>query len=170
MTVTLWWHIGNYWKHSYSYREIRNSYYITKLITDIPNSTSDLCVICKRQFRDIYVNACCNCSSTKNLQNLWWDFIIEKFPVEIFIELYSYDEQIYQILLGRRLVTDTMIDTENFTKLCHVHVIQCIAKYNRALRASPLCAGTWLSVGQSSCLAKLIIYHYSKYAVYLTIY
>ena len=30
-----------YWKHSYTYKEIRNSYYITKLITDIPNSTSD---------------------------------------------------------------------------------------------------------------------------------
>ena len=53
------------------------------------------------------------------------------FYVEIFIELYSYDEeQLYQILLGRPLVTDTDIDTENFIKLCHVHVIQCIAEYN----------------------------------------
>ena len=57
--------LANYLKHSYTNREIRNSYFITKLITDIPNSTSNLCVICYRQFRDVYVHACCNCSSTR---------------------------------------------------------------------------------------------------------
>ena len=53
--------ITEFWKHSNSYHEIRNSFLITKLLTEIPNTTSNTCDICTRNFKDVYVHACCNC-------------------------------------------------------------------------------------------------------------
>ncbi|CAG2211653.1 unnamed protein product [Mytilus edulis] len=128
--------VPDFWKSSKSSREIVNSYYITKLLTDIPNTTGGTCELCNTQFLDVYVHACCSCSGTHLIRDMWWEFIMEKFPLHLFVELYSYDdEELYCILLGKH-VTTSNIDTDSFHNLCHVHVAHCVAAYSRLLRTT----------------------------------
>ena len=126
--------IAPFLKNATSYSEIRNSYFVTKLLTDLPNSTPGTCPICNRIFSDMYVHACCNCSGTRTLQNIWWDLIMENFSVHLFVELNALDEeQLYQCLLGKPVAT-AIDDGDNFSKLCHLHIVKCIAEYSRLLR------------------------------------
>ncbi|CAG2255097.1 unnamed protein product [Mytilus edulis] len=128
--------VPDFWKSSKSSREIVNSYYITKLLIDIPNTTGGTCELCNTQFLDVYVHACCSCSGTHLIRDMWWEFIIEKFPLHLFVELYSYDdEELYCILLGKHITTNN-IDTDSFYNLCHVHVAHCVAAYSRLRRTT----------------------------------
>jgi hypothetical protein len=50
----------------------------------------------------MFVHVCCNCQYNFEIQNIWWDLIIEHFCFELYVELSSYeDEVLYQILLGK---------------------------------------------------------------------
>jgi hypothetical protein len=50
----------------------------------------------------MFVHVCCNCQYHFEIQNIWWDLIIEHFCFELYVELSSYeDEVLYQILLGK---------------------------------------------------------------------
>jgi hypothetical protein len=54
---------------------------------------------------DIFVHVCCNSQYSFEIQNIWWDLIIENFCLELYLELSSYeDEVLYQILLGKLCV------------------------------------------------------------------
>ena len=122
----------NFWITAQTFHDIRNSYFITKLITSIPNSTEDACCVCKKDFTDVYLHACCACICTFQNRDLWWNMIIENYQLKLFCELSEYeDEIIFQILLGRIPVTEFYDNNEygEFVKLCHVHVIQCVAEY-----------------------------------------
>ena len=126
--------VPDFWKCARSSREIINAYFITKLLTDIPNNTGSTCELCDRPFLDVYVHACCSCCGTQSIRDAWWDFIIERFPLQLFVELYSYDdEHLYCILLGKHITT-VNIDTDSFLSLCHVHVALCVAEYSRVTR------------------------------------
>lgn len=130
--------LAKFWTLANTSVEIKNSYMITKLFTDIPNSTENNCSLCNRFYRDLYVHICCSCPGTMILQDTWWDIIIENFPLELFVELYEKDDDdLYQILLGGN---DSMDDEDSmkFINLNHFHIIQCIAAYNRALKVSDL--------------------------------
>ena len=120
--------LANVWKYSKCSRDIQNSFFITKLITDIPNNTEGICVVCNRHFSDIFVRACCSCPSTQALQEAWWDMMIEHFNLDLYVEISQYDnEQRYQILLGKKPLTDIdELDYERLLKLCHYHLIYCI--------------------------------------------
>ena len=127
--------IAKFWKLSKSITDIKNSYFITKLLTEVPSNTQDVCAVCHRVYIDVYVHACCNCFGTWQIQDAWWDTVIDNFPVELFNELYSKDEEeLYQILLGSEFECREMVDYDNFLSLCHTHVIQCLAHYNRIIR------------------------------------
>ena len=123
----------DFWRKSKSFPEVKASFLITKLWTVIPNSTADTCTICMRQFSDVYVHACCNCTGTFEYRELWWNIIVENFPVQLFVEFSECDEEtLYQFLLGRR--PNTLLENDqyvNLYKLCHAHVIQCLTVYNR---------------------------------------
>ena len=124
----------NFWKKAQSFAEIRNSYFITKLLADIPNSSGDKCVECENDFSDVYVHACCSCICTLELRELWWGIIIENFPLQLYSELSEYDdEEIYQILLGR-IPLNLSVEHSEFERLCHAHVFQCLALYGRCVR------------------------------------
>jgi hypothetical protein len=88
-------------------------------MTDIPNNTEGICVVCNRHFSDIFVHACCSCPSTKALQEAWWDMMIEHFNLDLYVEISQYDnEQRYQILLGKKPLTDIdELDYERLLKL-----------------------------------------------------
>jgi hypothetical protein len=45
------------WKYAKSSRDIKNYIFIVKLMTDIPNNTEGICVVCNRHFSDIFVHA-----------------------------------------------------------------------------------------------------------------
>ena len=45
------------WKYTKSSRHIKNYICIVKLMTDIPNNTEGICVVCNRHFSDIFVHA-----------------------------------------------------------------------------------------------------------------
>lgn len=129
--------ITEFWKHSNSFNEIKNSFLITKLLTEIPNTTSNICDICTRNFKDVYVHACCNCPSTNAQREVWWDILSDNFPVQLYCELNMYDDEIlFQMLLGRKPLTifSSIDESVQFLKLCHAHVIQCVAEYSRSLR------------------------------------
>lgn len=128
---------AQFWTNSKSCHEIRTSFLITKLLTDIPNDFDiKLCNICNQQFSDLYVHVCCSCNCTFKLRDLLWDVITENFTLDLFVELYSYDEEhLYQTLLGRKLRTHIENDDQNeLLKLFHTHVVQCLAEFNRVSR------------------------------------
>ena len=52
--------IFKYLRYARSSSEIRNFYFILKIITD-----QKLCVVCNREITDVYVHACCNCTTTE---------------------------------------------------------------------------------------------------------
>ncbi|CAG2254224.1 unnamed protein product [Mytilus edulis] len=94
------------------------------------------CVL-KVNFKDVYVHACCNCPSTNEQCEVWWDILSNNFPVQLYCELSMYDDEIlFQILLGRKPLTifSSIDESDQFLKLCHAHVIQCVAEYSRSLR------------------------------------
>ena len=62
-------------KYAKSSRDIKNYIVIVKLMTDIPNNTEGICVVCNRHFYDIFVHACYSCPSTQVLQEAWWDMM-----------------------------------------------------------------------------------------------
>ena len=62
--------IFNYLRYARSSGEIRNFYLILKLITDIPDDTHKLCVVCNREFTDVYVHACCNCTGAEMFRDI----------------------------------------------------------------------------------------------------
>ena len=121
--------MNKFWNKVKSCVEIRDYYFITKLITVVPDSTPGVCTICQRTFTDVYVHACCNCTSTSDLRSVLWDIILENFTFDLFVELYFCDEEdLFQIFLGKPVVTEN-IDTIEFSALCHRHVVHCIAKF-----------------------------------------
>ena len=66
--------------------------------------------------------------------DLWWNMIIEIFLLQLYCELSKYgDEDIYQILLGR-IPVNLSAEHSEFERLCHAHVVQCIATYGRCVR------------------------------------
>ncbi|CAG2242588.1 unnamed protein product [Mytilus edulis] len=94
------------------------------------------CVL-KVNFKDVYVHACCNCPSTNAQREVWWDILSDNFPVQLYCELNMYDDEIlFQMLLGRKPLTifSSIDESVQFLKLCHAHVIQCVAEYSRSLR------------------------------------
>ena len=50
-------HRSYIWKYAKSSRDIKNYIVIVKLMTDIPNNTEGICVVCNRHFSDIFVHA-----------------------------------------------------------------------------------------------------------------
>lgn len=119
-----------------SSQEIRTAFLILKLITDIPDSTPGHCILCDRNYSDVYVHACCNCTVTIDLQNAFWSVIMENYPVELFAEINMYDEEnLYQILIGKRVeLLELCYDTDEFLKVCNTHAVQCIAEYGRKIK------------------------------------
>ena len=76
-------------------------------MTDIPNNTEGICVVCNIHFSDIFVHDCCSCPSTQALQEAWWNMMIEHFNLDLYVEISQYDnKQRYQILLGKKPRTD----------------------------------------------------------------
>ena len=97
-------------------------------MTDIPNNTEGICVVCNIHFSDIFVHDCFSCPSTQALQEAWWNMMIEHFNLDLYVEISQYDnEQRYQILLGKKPRTDIdELDYERLLKLGHCHLIYCI--------------------------------------------
>jgi hypothetical protein len=54
------------WRFHKTCVEFRSAFFIAELITTetTPHSNYEPCIICKRDFSDVYVHACCNCSCT----------------------------------------------------------------------------------------------------------
>ena len=93
---------ANIWSYPTSSSELRTAFCIAKLISTVPDSNVKICRLCEKQYTDIFVHMCCNCPHSFEIQNIWWDLIIEIFCLELFVELSSYeDEVLYQILLGK---------------------------------------------------------------------
>ena len=118
--------LANVWKYAKSSRNIKKKC-IVKLMTDIPNNTQSICVVCNRQFSDIFVHACCSCPGTQIwqfIQEAWWDMIIEHFNLDFYVEISQYDnKQRYQVLLGEKPTTDiNELDYQILLKLCHCHL------------------------------------------------
>ena len=130
--------VARFWTKSSSAVEIRNSYMITKLITEIPNNAQSICEICNREYLDFYRHVCCNCTCRLWLEEALWVIITENFDLDVFLELSVCDEEeLYQILLGRLPETEmTSVDYKQFMMLCHTYIVQCLAQYNRALRCA----------------------------------
>ena len=124
------------WSNFNSANDLRNSYFIAKLVTEIPNRVDGLCRICKRQYFDIFVHVCCNCTVTQILQDTWFDIVIENFDLQLYLEISQYcEEQLYQVLLGKLPITPlTEVEQTLFYKLCCTHIIQCFAEFNRATK------------------------------------
>ena len=59
-----------FWKHSYL---------LSKLLTIIPDTTRNYCILCNKLFEGIFIHVCCRCSYTVNLQQLLWDLVIAKW-------------------------------------------------------------------------------------------
>lgn len=125
--------ITSLWTEAKTASEIRQSYVLTKLWTDKPYSSKGTCGQCNRSYDDFFVHVCCNCPATSMYRDVFWDFIMEDFPVELFIELNNYcDEELYTILLGKETQTSLDIDEVNtFTHLCRIHVITSMSSYNK---------------------------------------
>jgi hypothetical protein len=79
---------------------------------------------------------CCNCQYSLEIQNIWWDLIIEDFCLELYVELSSYeDEVLHQLLLEKTPCTDLGdVDLKSFQRMCYLHVTKLAAKYNRAVK------------------------------------
>jgi hypothetical protein len=76
--------------------------------------------------------------STSEMCSIWWDLIIEKFPVEVNAELNECDEEsLFRILLGKNPSTDLCAsDLDSFKRLCYIHLVKSSAEYNRILTAT----------------------------------
>ena len=91
--------VAKFWTKSLSATEIRNSYMITKLITEIPGNTVQVCVLCGRDYLDMYKHACCNCTCRLWLEEVFWCSVIEHFHLDVFLELsFSDEEEFYKKL------------------------------------------------------------------------
>ena len=79
---------------------------------------------------------CCNYQYSFEIQNIWWDLIIEQFCLELYVELSSYeDEVLHHILLGKTPFTDLGdVDLKSFQRMCYLHVTKLAEEYNRAVK------------------------------------
>ena len=95
-------------------------------MTDIPNNTEGICVVCNRHFSDIFVHDCCSCPSTQALQEAWWNMMIEHFNLDLYVEISQYDNKDIRYYLGKNLDLTLMNLTTRLLKLCHCHLLYCI--------------------------------------------
>jgi hypothetical protein len=67
------------WSYPTNSSELRTTFFIAKLIPTVPDSNVKICRLCEKQYTDIFVHVCCNCQYSFEIQNMWWDLIIENF-------------------------------------------------------------------------------------------
>lgn len=130
--------IPSVWTFTTNCSELRTAKFFAKLISSVPNSNEQSCEIYKRVCKDIFIHASLSCPSTSEMCSIWWDLIIEKFPVELYAELSEYDEEsFFRILLGKDPSIDLCtFDLDAFKRLCYIHLVKSSAECNRILTAT----------------------------------
>ena len=76
------------------------------------------------------------CQYSFEIQNIWWNLIIEYFCLELYVELSSYEDNVlYQIFLEKTPCTHLGdVDLKSFQRMCYLHVTKLAAEYNRAVK------------------------------------
>lgn len=130
--------IASVWQFPTKCSELRTAKFIAKLISSVPDRNEQSCDICKRVCKDIFIHASLSCPSTSEMSSIWWDLLIEQFPVELYAELSECDEEsLFRILLGKDPSTDLCAsDLDAFKRLCYIHLVKSSAEYNRILTAT----------------------------------
>ena len=82
------------WSYPTNSSELRTAFFITKLISTVPDSNVKICRLCEKQYTDIFVHVCYNCQYSVEIQIIWWDLIIENFCLELYVELSSYEDEV----------------------------------------------------------------------------
>ena len=125
--------------------EIRTATFVAKLISSVPNNNEQSCEICKCVCKDIFIHASFSCPSTSDMCSNWWDLLIEKFPVYLYVELSECDEEsIFRILFGKESSKDLCSsDLDAFKRLFYIHLVKSSAEYNRILQSSRNCIWVW---------------------------
>jgi hypothetical protein len=82
------------WSYPTNSSELRTAFFITKLISTVPDSNVKMCRLCEKQYTDIFVHVCYNCQYSVEIQIIWWDLIIENFCLELYVELSSYEDEV----------------------------------------------------------------------------
>jgi hypothetical protein len=127
--------ISSVWIFPTNCSELRTAKFITKLISSVPHNNKQSCEICKPVCKYIFIHASLSFPNTSKMCSIWWDLIIEQFPVELYAELSECNEEsLILILLGKDPSTDLCtFDLDAFKRLCYIHLVKSSAEYNRIL-------------------------------------
>ena len=98
--------------------DLHTAFFMAKFISTVPDFNVKICRLCKKQYIDMFEPVCCNCPYSFEIQNIWWDLIIENFCLGLYVELSSYDDEaLYQILLEKKTLLNSII-THN---ICNIY-------------------------------------------------
>ena len=92
------------------------------------NESEILCEYCGRFYQDNLVHFACNCYRFKDIQDIFWQHLIDHFDVAISVQLFSLDdEHLIDCLLGAPIGVDINEFEEN--KLA-IHCFNYICSLN----------------------------------------
>ena len=114
------------WSYSSNCMELKNAFFIAKLISSTPKRHTQPCKLCNRIVHDIRIHARIDCTIKSPLLDIWWDLLID-LPLELYVELSECDdESLYCIMLEKQPAT-VLSELNSFQRLCYIHVVMATA-------------------------------------------
>ena len=129
--------VADIWRWPSSSFDLRTAFFIAKLIVTVPDTEVKDCNLCHCSFLDVMMHSSCECSHTADQRNIFFDLIIENFPLDLYVELSYYNPGVlYCVMLGKQPSTELVkSELNDFRTLCFTHVVRSAADYNRMLNS-----------------------------------